>query len=53
MFVKKIILSFILIFNVSILGKSLNPIELLSEFVGVDTINPPVGEELMRVYHHP
>ena len=44
MFVKKIILSFILIFNVSILGKSLDPIELLSEFVGVDTINPPGNE---------
>ncbi len=44
MFGKKIILSFILIFNVSILGKSLDPIELLSEFVGVDTINPPGNE---------
>ena len=44
MFVKKILLSFILIFNVSVMGKSLDPIKLLSEFVSVDTINPPGNE---------
>ena len=44
MFVKKILLSFIFIFNVSVMGKSLDPIKLLSEFVSVDTINPPGNE---------
>ena len=44
MFVKKILLSFIFIFNVSVMGKPLDPIKLLSEFVSVDTINPPGNE---------
>ena len=44
MFVKKIFLSFIFIFNLSVTAKSLDPIELLSDFVGVDTINPPGNE---------
>ena len=44
MFVKKIFLSFIFIFNVSVTAKSLDPIKLLSDFVGVDTINPPGNE---------
>ena len=44
MIVKKVFLGFIFIFNVSLSGESLDPIELLSEFVGVDTINPPGNE---------
>ena len=44
MIVKKVFLGFIFILNVSLLGESLDPIELLSEFVGVDTINPPGNE---------
>ena len=38
MFVKKIFLSFIFIFNLSVTAKSLDPIELLSDFVGVDSV---------------
>jgi len=44
MIVKKVFLGFIFILNVSLLGETLNPIALLSEFVGVDTINPPGNE---------
>jgi acetylornithine deacetylase/succinyl-diaminopimelate desuccinylase-like protein len=44
MTIKKIFLSFIFIFNISVMSQSLDPIELLSEFVGVDTINPPGNE---------
>ena len=44
MIVKKVFMGFIFIFNVSLSGESLDPIELLSEFVGVDTINPPGNE---------
>jgi acetylornithine deacetylase/succinyl-diaminopimelate desuccinylase-like protein len=44
MIVKKVFLGFIFILNVSLSGESLDPIELLSEFVGVDTINPPGNE---------
>ena len=44
MIIKKIFLSFIFIFNISAMSQSLDPIDLLSEFVGVDTINPPGNE---------
>jgi len=44
MIIKKIFLSFMFIFNISVMSQSLDPIELLSEFVGVDTINPPGNE---------
>ena len=44
MIVKKVFLGFIFILNVSLSGESHDPIELLSEFVGVDTINPPGNE---------
>jgi len=44
MFVKKLLLSFIFIFNISIMAEPLDPVKLLSEFVGVDTINPPGNE---------
>ena len=44
MFVKKPLLSFIFIFNISVMAEPLDPVKLLSEFVGVDTINPPGNE---------
>ena len=44
MLVKKLFLSFIVIFNVSVAVEPLDPIELLSDFIGVDTINPPGNE---------
>ena len=44
MFVKKLIISCVFIFNASLSAESLDPIKLLSEFVGVDTINPPGNE---------
>ena len=44
MLIKKIFLSFLFIFNISISAESLDPIELLSEFVSIDTINPPGNE---------
>jgi hypothetical protein len=44
MFVKKLLLSFIFIFNISVMAEPLDPVKLLSEFVSVDTINPPGNE---------
>ena len=44
MLIKKIFLSFFLLFNILISAESLDPIELLSEFVGIDTVNPPGNE---------
>jgi len=44
MLIKKIFLSFLFLFNISISAESLDPIELLSEFVSIDTINPPGNE---------
>jgi acetylornithine deacetylase/succinyl-diaminopimelate desuccinylase-like protein len=44
MLVRKLFLSFIVILNVSVIAEPLDPIELLSDFIGVDTINPPGNE---------
>ena len=44
MILKKIFLSLIFILNIEVLSKSLDPIQLLSDFVAVDTINPPGNE---------
>ncbi|MDA8709326.1 M20/M25/M40 family metallo-hydrolase [Gammaproteobacteria bacterium] len=44
MSIKKIFLSFIFTLNISVFSDSLDPIELLSEFVSIDTINPPGNE---------
>ena len=44
MSIKKIFLSLILILNTTVFADSLDPIELLSEFVSIDTINPPGNE---------
>ncbi len=38
MILKKIFLSLIFILNIEVLSKSLDPIQLLSDFVAVDTI---------------
>jgi len=44
MLIKKIFLSLIFFSNTSVFADSLDPIELLSEFVSIDTINPPGNE---------
>jgi len=44
MSIKKIFLSLIFFSNTSVFADSLDPIELLSEFVSIDTINPPGNE---------
>ena len=44
MILKKIFLSLIFILNIEVLSKSLDPIQILSDFVAVDTINPPGNE---------
>jgi len=44
MSIKKIFLSLIFFSNISVFADSLDPIELLSEFVSIDTINPPGNE---------
>ena len=44
MSIKKIFLSLIFFLNTSVFADSLDPIELLSEFVSIDTINPPGNE---------
>jgi acetylornithine deacetylase/succinyl-diaminopimelate desuccinylase-like protein len=44
MILKKIFLSLIFILNIEVLSKSLDPVQLLSDFVAVDTINPPGNE---------
>jgi acetylornithine deacetylase/succinyl-diaminopimelate desuccinylase-like protein len=44
MSIKKIFLSFIFTLNISVFADSLDPIELLSKFVGIDTVNPPGNE---------
>jgi len=44
MSIKKIFLSLIFILNTTVFADSLDPIELLSEFVSIDTINPPGNE---------
>ena len=44
MLIKKIFFSFLFLFNISISAESLDPIELLSEFVSIDTIYAPGNE---------
>ena len=41
---KKLFLSLIFVLNISVFADSLDPIDLLSEFVSIDTINPPGNE---------
>ena len=44
MLIKKIFISLTFILNISVFANPLDPIDLLSEFVSIDTINPPGNE---------